>query len=69
MSRDKILTAIAMGVVFLVPMHFKFQRSTHNERQAIRFGFQWFGYMLVFGVSWADMGDMYREHIDEEQDQ
>jgi hypothetical protein len=53
-----------MAVVFLVPMHFKFQRSNRDEMKALRFGFQWFGYMFVFGVSWADIGDMYRNHIE-----
>jgi hypothetical protein len=64
MNKQRILTTIAMGIVFLVPMHFKFQHSNRDEMKALRFGFQWFGYMLVFGVSWTDMGDMYRDRIE-----
>ena len=65
MNRHKILTAIAVAVVYLIPIHFKFQRSGNGDGvQSVRLGFQWFGYMLIFGVLWSDMSDMYREHIE-----
>ena len=64
MNKGKIITAIAVAIVFTIPHHFKFVRSTHGEMEAIRFGFQWFGYMLVIGATWTDMGDMYRDHLD-----
>ena len=67
MNRDKILTTIAVAIVYLIPNHFKFKRSTHGEMEAIRLGFQWFGYMVVIGATWSDMSDMYREHIEGEK--
>jgi hypothetical protein len=64
--RRKIADTVALALVYLIPMHFKFQRNTHGDTEAISLGFQWFGYMLVFGVTWADITDMYREHIEGE---
>ena len=67
MNKQKILTAIALTLVFLIPNHFKFMRSSHGEMEAIRLGVQWFGYAIVFGFTWTDMGDTYRNHIEGEK--
>ena len=64
--RNKALTAIAVAIVYLIPNHFKFLRITHGDMEAIRFGFQWFGYTVVLGATWSDITDMYREHIEGE---
>jgi hypothetical protein len=65
MNKQKILTTIAMAIVFVIPLHFKFQRGGNGDGvRSVRLGFQWFGYMLIFGVLWSDMGDMYRNHIE-----
>jgi hypothetical protein len=66
--RRKIAVTVGLALVYLIPMHFKLQRSTHGEMEAIRFGFQWFGYMVVLGATWSDITDMYREHIEGHDD-
>jgi len=67
MNKQRILNAIALAIVFLIPNHIRFLRSSHGEIQAIRLGVQWFGYGIVFGFTWTDMGDMYRNHIEGEK--
>ncbi len=65
--REKIADTVALALVYLIPMHFKFWRSTSEDMHALRFSFQWFGYMLVFYITWADITDMYRDHIEGEK--
>jgi hypothetical protein len=67
MNKQKILTAIALTLVFLIPNHIKLKRSSHGEMEAIRLGVQWFGYGIVFAITWTDMGDTYRNHIEGEK--
>jgi len=65
--REKIADTVALALVYLIPMHFKLQRSTREDVHALRLGFQWFGYMLVFGVTWVDITYMYRDYMEGEK--
>jgi hypothetical protein len=65
--REKIADTVALALVYLIPMHFRFWRSTNEDIHSLRFSFQWFGYTLVFGFTWADITDMYRDHTKQEK--
>lgn len=65
-TKQKVLTAIALGVVFLIPNHFRFRHQRQENMNVSMFAFQWFGYVLSASFTWVDMGKQYLDHIEGE---
>ena len=63
-GKQKVFTAIALGVVFLIPNHFRFKHERRETMNVAMFAFQWFGYVLSVAFTWVDMGQQYIDHIE-----
>jgi len=60
--RDKILSAISLAIVYMVPHNFELRRITRGDIHLLGLRVIWFGYVLNIVFTYSDMTDQYRDH-------